>query len=313
MTRLEQLYEACIAHHRALGHSGKTIDHYRDSFRLMDEYLSSTDTLPTTATLTTQTFQGLSAYLKRTPTRGFRGSTERSIHGLHGVMKDWRAVCRWAHDEGLIDRLPKVPVPKLPQQMFPVLSEDELQRIFASRQLDSRTEIGRRNRAMFAFMLDTGVRISEVANLDWQDVDLREGMAKITGKGRKDRMVFFSPGVTDALKKWLAIRGEDEGSLFWLKREGVRMVLERIKRETGLPLLHAHQIRHTAATMMVRQKADIHSVKRILGHAQLSTVEVYLSLDNQDLRDKHSTASPFEKIRSTVEPERPKRRRLRSA
>jgi site-specific recombinase XerD len=92
------------------------------------------------------------------------------------------------------------------------------------------------------------------------------------------------------------------------------MVLERIKKETGLPLLHAHQLRHTAATMMVRQHADLHTVKRILGHSQLSTVEWYLSLDNTDLKDKHTSASPFEKIRSTIEPESVRgRRRLKAS
>jgi len=311
---LASLEAECIAHHRALGRSENTIHHYQDSFRLMDAYLADAGIDPTSEVLTTQTFQGLAAYLRRTPTRGFRGSTERTIHGIHGIMKDWRAFCRWALEEDLIEALPKVPVPRLPQHLFPVLTETELATIFNSKQLDVHTEIGKRNRAMIAFMLDTGVRLAEVTGLGIDDLNLREGMAKVRGKGNKERMVFYSSGVTDGLKKWLAIRGDGPGTLFWLAPDGVRMVLERIKKETGLPLLHAHQLRHTAATMMVRQHADLHTVKRILGHSQLSTVEWYLSLDNTDLKDKHTSASPFEKIRSTIEPETLRgRRRLKAS
>ncbi len=311
---LASIETACIAHHRALGRSENTIHHYLDSFRLMNQYLAEAGVQPTTAILSTQTFQGLAAYLRRTPTRGFRGSTERTIHGIHGIMKDWRAFCRWALEEGHIDTLPKVPVPKLPQHLFPVLTETELATIFNSRQLDPHTEIGKRNRALISFMLDTGVRLAEVSGLAVADIDIRQGMAKVRGKGNKERMVFFSSGVTDGLRKWLAVRGEEPGSLFWLAPGGLRMLLERIKQETGLPLLHAHQLRHTAATMMVRQHADLHTVKRILGHSQLSTVEWYLSLDNTDLKDKHTSASPFEKIRSTIEPESLRgRRRLKAS
>lgn len=308
---VESLY---LAHHRSLGRSEKTIYHYEDSFRLMDVYLSEVGQEPTTEALVTQTFQGLVAYLKRTPTRLHRGDTERSIHGIHGVMKDWRAFTRWAYEEGHIKALPKVPVPKLPEEMFPVLTEADLSRIFACKQLDTATEIGTRNRALIAFMLDTGVRLNEVAGLELADLDLRDGMAKVWGKGNKERMVFFSPGVSEALERWLNVRGDESGPLFWLTDHGIIMLLKRIKKESGLPRLHAHQLRHTAATMMVRQRADLHTVKRILGHAQLSTTEKYLSMATEDLKAKHSSSSPFEKIRESVEPTPIRgKRRLRSA
>lgn len=310
---LSKLQELCIAHHRALGHSEATIYHYQDSFRLMDLYLAEAGLEPTTDVLIGQTFQGLSAYLRRTPTKGFRGGNERSAHGIHGVMKDWRAFVRWAHEEEYITTLPKVPVPKLPQNLFPILSEDDLASIFQTKQLSTSTEIGKRNRALISLMLDTGIRLAEAAGLSPSDIDLQRGMAKVRGKGNKERMVFFSEGVTKNLKAWLAIRGDDGDSLFWLTRDGVRMLLKRIQKETGLPILTAHQFRHTAASMLVKQHADLHTVKRILGHSQLSTVEIYLTLDDDDLKAKHTASSPFEKIREAVEPGAKTRRRLKAS
>lgn len=108
---VEDLY---LAHHRAYGRLDKMISHYEDSFRLMDLYLSEAGIEPRVSVLTSQTFQGLVTHLRRTPTKSFRGSTERTIHGIHGVMKDWRALCRWALEEGHIEALPKIPVPKPP-------------------------------------------------------------------------------------------------------------------------------------------------------------------------------------------------------
>ena len=108
------------------------------------------------------------------------------------------------------------------------------------------------------------------------------------------------------------MRGDEPGALFWLKRDGVKMVLRRIQRETGLHL-HSHKLRHTAATKLVRSGLDLHTVRRILGHNQLSTVEIYLSLSNEDLRAKHNAASPFESIRRQLPQEESrtkKRRRL---
>ena len=72
-----------------------------------------------------------------------------------------------------------MPIPKLPQTLFPVLTDTELSQIFQSRQLSTDTEIGKRNRALLAFMLDTGVRLAEVPGLKYEDVYLSDGMAKI--------------------------------------------------------------------------------------------------------------------------------------
>ncbi len=310
MQSLVELETRYLDHHRAVGSSFKTIIHYENTFHIFHRFLKENDTDVTSSVLVSATFNAFAGFLRETPTKGYRGTTQRSVVTVHGHLKDMRAFVRWLHEEGLLPAVPKVPMPKLPQTLFPVLTDAELRQILQSQQLNVTTEIGKRNRALVMFMLDTGVRLAEVAGLKREDLYFNEGMAKIRGKGSRERFVFYSSTTADHLRLWLTIRGEDDGPLFWLQSAGVRMVLERIKKETGIPVLHAHQIRHTALTMLVRNKVGIHSVRRIAGHSSLSVTERYLSLSNQDLRDEHRSASPVDQLMGHVEAPRASKRRL---
>jgi site-specific recombinase XerD len=307
---LEQHY---LAHHRALGHSEKTINHYECSFLLLHKFLEETNKPLESSSLTTAVMQEFIAWLRQTPTRGFRGNTTRTPDGIHGVMRDMRAFTRYLVAEGRLDKQPKVPIPTLPKHLFPVLSEAQLGAILTCRQLDCRTEIGKRNRALIAFLLDTGVRLSEVSGLQLDDLFLKENAAKVQGKGNKQRMVYFSDGVAASLRMWLVVRGDEPGPVFWLKNSGIRQVMRRIQAETNLPMLFAHQLRHTALTLLVKGDMDLHSVKRMAGHASVTTTEAYLALAQEDIREKQHQASPFDRIIGQIEPERQGKRRLKSA
>ena len=300
--QLGLIQEQYLLDHGARGHSPKTISHYRDSFRSFELFLMETGQPPTVSSLSTPTLNAFALWLRETPTRGWRGETRRSEAGIHGTLTDMRAFSRWLYEEGQIEVLPKVPVNKLPQVFFPILSDEELDRVFATKQLSLATEIGTRNRSLIAFMLDTGVRRTEVANLELKDIDITEGQARILGKGRKERYVFFAPSTAELLRRWLLIRGEAPGVLFWLSFEGVKMVFNRIKRESGLAVFHPHQLRHTAATNLLMAGADTHSVRRMLGHASVLTTEKYLSMSARDLKAKHTSASPYERVNARQEP-----------
>jgi site-specific recombinase XerD len=312
--QLADLEHQYLDHHRALGHSPQTIAHYTNTFISFHKFLDATGTPATSESLTTATMNAYAGWLRETPTKGFRGSTHRREHGLHGLFKDLKAFCRWLVAEEFLDKGPKIPLPKLPSTLYPVLTDDELLRVFATNQLSPRTEIGCRNRALVAFMLDTGVRLAEVTRLQLADIQIKDGMAKVTGKGSKERMVFFAPDTADELKRWLVLRGESEGTFFWLKPEGVRMLFGRIRREAGLEIFHPHQVRHTCATNLLRRGADTHSVRRMLGHSSLVVTERYLSLMSEDLKAKHAASSPFESLKARMEPVRAGgKRRLKTA
>ncbi|MGI8484065.1 MAG: tyrosine-type recombinase/integrase, partial [Thermomicrobiales bacterium] len=83
---------------------------------------------------------------------------------------------------------------------------------------------------------------------------------------------------------------------------GIRMLFRRIKVELDLPLLTAHQMRHTAFTMMIKRGVDLHSVKRIAGHASVTTTEAYLALAGEDVKKKHTSGSPFDAISRRTQP-----------
>lgn len=313
MTALDELVDAFIHHHRAMGSAVSTIKHYEDSLSLLTRCVAEEGLPLDASSLTGATMNRFAGWLRATPTRPWRGKTERSIWGVHGALKDTRIWLRWLVENELLERAPKVPVPKLPKTLFPILSDDDLELVFACKQLSERSEIATRNRALIAFMLDTAVRLGEIARLSYEDIHLRDGSARIQGKGNKERMVYFSEGCAETIMKWLTIRGEESGSLFWLEVSGINMLFKRIKTETGLPLFTAHQIRHTALTMLVRDGVDLHTIKRLAGHASVTTTEAYLAMAPTDIRDKHRAASPFDKIHQRSQPSSRGKRRLRSA
>jgi integrase/recombinase XerC len=312
--QLSMLQEQYLLHHGALGHSVKTISHYRDTFRVFTAFLTLKGYTATISVMTTPIMNEFAIWLRETLTNSWRGETKRSDAGIHGMMTDLRAFARWMLEDGHIETLPKVPVNKLPQVFFPILSDDDLDAVFKTKQLSLDTEIGTRNRALIAFMLDTGVRRTEAAEVQQKDIDIHEGQARIIGKGRKERFVFFAPSTAELLKRWLSIRGEDAGTLFWLTSEGVKMVFTRIRRESGLEVFHPHQLRHTTATNLLAAGADTHSVRRMLGHASVLTTERYLSMASSDLKAKHASASPYERVSARQEPTPIRgKRRLKSA
>ena len=111
-----------------------------------------------TSSLTTSGMEQFSVWLQTTPARTHRGNTQRSQHGVFGVMKDLKAFVRFLMDEELLERNVRVKLPKLPQTLFPVLTKDELERIWQTPQMTYRGAMGKRNRAIVGLMLDTGIR-----------------------------------------------------------------------------------------------------------------------------------------------------------
>jgi site-specific recombinase XerD len=309
VAELEVLEQAYLNHHVVMSSSPKTIEHYRNTFLCFHLFLDESGHPHDSQALTADMIAEFAVWLKRTPTKGFRGKTERSIVTIHGQLKDLRAFTRWLFENDRLETLPKIYLPKLPQTLFPILSDEELIKIFSTQQMSTETEIGKRNRAIISFMLDTGVRLAEVSSLKLEDIHLSDGVAKVWGKGSRERMVFFSATTADAIKLWLSVRGQEPGQLFWLNPAGVRMMIDRIQKEAGLEVFHAHQIRHTAFTIMLRNDMDSHKVKRIAGHSSILVTERYLSLSTGDLKEAHRIASPVEKVVRDINPPNRTRRR----
>ena len=149
----------------------------------------------------------------------------------------------------------------------------------------------------------SGLRLSELLGLDLGDIDLRDRTVRVTGKGRKTRIVPVGRHAADAIKRWLAERGGiaavDERAVFTGqggRRLGPRIVQRRIARWArfmGLPVhVHPHMFRHSFASHLLESSGDLRAVQELLGHANISTTQVYTHLDFQHLARVYDTAHP---------------------
>ena len=304
-----------VDYHRRRDHSRRTLEHYQDSVAVFRKYLAAKKKPQLVGLLTTSVLADFHTWLERTPLdRPYRGSTARTVAGIHGVLRDLRAFAYWLVEEELLEKPPKVALPKLPDEPFVIFTDQELVRLFSVKQLAGDADGAVRNRAIVSFFLDTGVRLAELSSLLPDDLYLDDRMARIHGKGSKVRHVFFTDGTARYLEEWLTLRDPEETPLFGLSYHGVKMLMRRLSRESGLDV-HAHKFRHTSATMMVQGEMDLHAVRRTLGHSTLAVTEKYLSLSNEDLRRKHAAASPMARLQPQLSepPPKPTRRRYRGA
>ena len=171
---------------------------------------------------------------------------------------------------------------------------------------DPAAAAGRRDRAILEFLYATGARVSEVAALDLSDVDLDAATAVVTGKGNKQRLVPIGGHAVQAIGRYLPDRlsirrsGRDPGALFLnlrggrLSRQGVYGIVRKAAAAAGIApgLVSPHVLRHSAATHMVERGADLRSVQHLLGHATITTTQVYTRVTPQHLLEVYITSHP---------------------
>ncbi|MEO8432155.1 MAG: tyrosine recombinase XerC [Acidobacteriota bacterium] len=234
---------------------------------------------------------------------------ELANRSLARHLSTLRSFFRWACREGHLAQSPAkgLPAPRVPKTLPRALTLPDTERL-----LDTADEgnLPERERALFELLYATGLRVSEAADLDVDDVDLSARMLRAQGKGRRERIVPFGESAEDALRAWLPVRGAlresgrpDGGAgsepLFVNARGGrlttrsMARVLKRRLRAAGLPpLISPHALRHTFATHLLQSGADLRSIQELLGHASLSTTQKYTHLDAARLRDVYRRAHP---------------------
>lgn len=187
----------------------------------------------------------------------------------------------------------EIPSPKRALPKF--LSLDESMRLLKSS--DSGDSV--RDYCILTFFLNCGMRLSELVGINIRDIDLTEYNMKVMGKGGKERMVYLNAACVEALKGYLEIRlpnekAKDEPALFISKqnrrisKRRVQQIVENSLKEAGLDGkgITTHKLRHTAATLMYQYGgADMLTLKEILGHANVSTTEIYTHINSEKLRD----------------------------
>lgn len=192
------------------------------------------------------------------------------------------------------------PDPRLPK----VLDEDQLKKLFETQNLNKRS--GMRDRALLETLFSTGLRVSELVHLNIGDINLNSGEFSVVGKGRKVRTVYLSSSAKEWLKKYLATRHDEFQPLFLrysgkkmdemdVDGETLRLTARSVQRLVKKYVLRAgiavdatpHTLRHSFATGLLREGADLRSVQELLGHSNVSTTQIYTHVTNKQLRDVH--------------------------
>ena len=221
-----------------------------------------------------------------------------------------RSFFRWSCREGHLEKSPAagLPAPRTPRSLPRALSLSDTENLLAAGDEDFLPE---RERALFELLYAAGLRVSEAAGLDLEDVDLSSRALRVVGKGSRERIVPFGEEAGEALRAYLPVRAtlrrapgaaeaSDSGEPLFVNRRGGRLttrsmarILKRRLRAAGLPAdISPHALRHTFATHLLEAGADLRSIQELLGHASLSTTQKYTHLDAAHLDAVYRHAHP---------------------
>ncbi len=190
------------------------------------------------------------------------------------------------------DRVPKV------------LNDEQMKKLFDGQDLSKRSGI--RDRAILETLYSTGLRVSELVKLNRDDVNLTSGEFTVIGKGRKARTVYLSPTARNWIKKYLSLRRDTFKPLFVrysgkhmesddFEGESLRLTVRSVQRMIKKYVTNAgisvdatpHTLRHTYATGLLKEGADLRSVQELLGHSNVSTTQIYTHITNRQLKNVH--------------------------
>ncbi len=242
--------------------------------------------------------------------RGFAAWRHRGGAGGRSVQRTLSAVrtfYEFLMREGVAKRNPAVGVsaPKSARRLPEVLDADSVAGLL---DVHGGDPLVLRDHTIMELMYSSGLRLSELVGLDLGDINTLEALVGVTGKGRKRRIVPVGKTACSALEDWMRVRGklakEDEKALFVSQRgrrlstRNVQLRLQKWALEHGLGgHLHPHMLRHSFATHILESSGDLRAVQELLGHADISTTQVYTHLDFQHLAKVYDQAHPRAKRR----------------
>jgi integrase/recombinase XerC len=228
------------------------------------------------------------------------GLGPRSIQRCFSTI---RSFYNYLQREGLGQRNPAVDVksPKTARRLPRTADADQMARLFEH---TPGNVLEQRDLAMMELLYSSGLRLAELLSLDVMGLDLNDQTVRVTGKGRKTRIVPVGSKAVTALRQWITtgraqLASPEETALFVGRngrRLGARAVQLRLAahaRRQGLPMrLHPHLFRHSFATHLLESSQDLRGVQELLGHADISTTQVYTHLDFQHLSRVYDAAHP---------------------
>ena len=240
-------------------------------------------------------------------------SQGRSGRGIALILSGWRGLFHWLGREGLVASNPvqDVRAPKAAKPLPKALGVDDTRQFAEFHNEADDPWLEARDAAMVELLYGGGLRVGELTGLDVQAsaqargwIDLEAGEAHVLGKGSKRRSVPIGAKAAEALAHWLTLRGDIDGAdlspALFLGRYGTRLtaqsVWQRLQRRSQMSGLatpvHPHMLRHSFASHVLQSSGDLRAVQELLGHANISTTQVYTRLDFQHLARAYDAAHP---------------------
>ncbi len=286
--------------------SPKTLENYRHFLNRFADFYGKEKDL---AGLSLQDIQQFRLKLNRMPFGSAQGNrTQRAIgiktQNYHLIAL--RAFLKYVTKNDVPTLAPeKIELAKTPDRSVEFLEKEELVRIFDA--VDTKTSAGVRDYAIVQMLYSTGLRVSELTNLDRESVDMKHREFMVRGKGRKQRIVFLTPLACEVLEKYLNLRIDNFSPLFLsggrgrkvkedvlqgekkrLTPRSIQNLVGKYARKAGIiKKVTPHTLRHSFATTLLRNGADIRSVQEMLGHSSITTTQIYTHITNSRLREVH--------------------------
>ena len=215
-----------------------------------------------------------------------------------------RSFFNFAIDEGLIKDNPAfiLESPKRKAHLPEVMDNETVESLLET--INTSTVLGIRDRCLFELIYSAGLRVSEAVGLNVWDIDLKGGIAKVRGKGNKERLVFFGPEAAMHLKQYLhegrpkLVGKTNKSQALYIAKGGKRLSRKGIWKNYAKwaslagTSSHIHTLRHSYATGLLAGGADLRTVQELLGHADLSTTQIYTHVDVSVLRENHRRYLP---------------------
>lgn len=280
--------------------SSKTIENYKHYLKRFEEFLAEP---MNPKDLTLKKVQNYRLYLNRmADDHGKTLTTKTQNYHLIAL----RAFLKYLTKNDVVTLAPeKIELSKIPERTVEFLTREELDRLFKA--VDHTKKVGQRDTAILETLYSTGLRVSELCSLNREQVDLKRREFMVRGKGQKPRIVFLSKKAAGTIEDYIKTRQDHFRPLFINSGKGLkdkedildeekrrltRVSIENIVRKYALKAgiikkVTPHTLRHSYATELLANGADIRSVQEMLGHSSITTTQIYTHVTNKALREVH--------------------------
>ncbi len=269
------------------GYSSNTLSSYKIDLKELSNFLNKKGN-----SLVKASKDDLSQFISILSERGFTNNT--IIRKLASI----RTFYKYLLSEGIIeeDLVSFLDTPKKEKKIPKVLFEDQIEKLLEQPLLQE--ERYARERSILELLYSCGLRVSEIVNLTINDINLEDGFLRIKGKGNKERIVPLGSKAISALREYLKQRRHiKEKRLFLnsrnkgLSRQSVWLIVKQFANNVGLDI-SPHTLRHSFATHLLDNGADLRVVQELLGHSSISTTQIYTHVSNKKLKEEFEMAHP---------------------